>query len=78
MHERNALALSLWFIVALAPACAADLAHGWGGASGVSWRWIAPDTSKGLKPNQSWRATASAPDGYVYVASMNRSTLDQA
>lgn len=72
MHRT--LALCLLLAAPFAPAHAADPSMGWAGASGASWHWIVPETPNGLKPNQSWHATASAPDGYTYVAGMDHTT----
>ena len=35
------------------------------------WQWTLPDTPNGLRPTQSWHATASSPDGDIYVAGMD-------
>jgi hypothetical protein len=36
--------------------------------------WTLPDTPNGLRPSQSWHATASSPDGDIYVAGMDHRT----
>jgi hypothetical protein len=38
------------------------------------WQWTLPDTPNGLRPTQSWHATASSPDGDIYVAGMDHVT----
>ena len=38
------------------------------------WQWILPDTPNGLRPTQSWHATASSPDGDIYIAGMDHVT----
>jgi hypothetical protein len=38
------------------------------------WLWTLPDTPNGLRPSQSWHATASSPDGDIYVAGMDHVT----
>jgi hypothetical protein len=38
------------------------------------WEWTLPDTPNGLRPTQSWHATASSPDGDIYVGGMDHVT----
>jgi hypothetical protein len=59
---------------AAGPGTAGD--EGWPGQLGgaVSWHWRLRDMPNGLKPTQSWHATASSPDGDIYVAGMDHST----
>lgn len=38
------------------------------------WQWTLPDTPDGLHPTQSWHATASSPDGDIYIAGMDHVT----
>ena len=38
------------------------------------WLWTLPDTPNGLQPSQSWHATASSPDGDIYIGGMDHAT----
>jgi hypothetical protein len=39
-----------------------------------TWLWTLRDTPNGLRPTQSWHATASSPDGDIYIAGMDHVT----
>jgi hypothetical protein len=47
---------------------------GWRGKLDGIWNWTLPNTPNGLQPTQSWHATASSPDGDIYVAGMDHAT----
>ena len=38
------------------------------------WLWTLPDTPNGLRPTQSWHATAASPEGDIYIAGMDHAT----
>jgi hypothetical protein len=38
------------------------------------WLWTLPDTPNGLRPTQSWHATASSSSGDIYVAGTDHKT----
>jgi hypothetical protein len=49
----------------------AQSTEGWNGNLDGVKSWELPDTENGLKPNQSWHATGSAPNGNIYVGGMD-------
>jgi sugar lactone lactonase YvrE len=82
MHRLAFISLSLLTLVGLASRDAGQLSWSQAGGrnSGVSgafdgvWLWTLPDTPNGLRPSQSWHATASSPGGDIYVAGMDHRT----
>ena len=58
----------------MSPSQAGDAGTGRPGALDGVWLWSLPDTANGLRPTQSWHATASSPDGDIYVAGMDHKT----
>ncbi len=60
------------FVVVSSPVSAEPSSHP-GLIDGVRW-WRLPDTPNGLKPTESWHATASAPDGAIYIGGMDHRT----
>jgi hypothetical protein len=82
MRRLAFISLSLLTLVGLASRDAGQLSWSQAGGrnSGVSgaldgvWLWTLPDTPNGLRPSQSWHATASSPGGDVYVAGMDHRT----
>ena len=51
-----------------------DTKAGRPGALDGVWLWTLPDTPNGLRSTQSWHATASSPNGDIYVAGMDHKT----
>jgi outer membrane protein assembly factor BamB len=47
---------------------------GWRGKRDGLWHWPLPATPNGMMPTQSWHATASSPDGDIYVGGMDHAT----